>query len=218
MCGSGCPRLLVVLLVLFPPLIALGQTDRSNGTSSFVKPSIASGASAQPALPISPPIIQRQPIPLPRPSPTPPFGLPQLVHAAGTIFSGTVMAISHPASHGAQIETVTITFRVEQAIRGAVPGENLAVTQWMGLWSSGQRYRIGERVLVFLYPRSKLGLTSLVGGGFGRFAVDGQDQVLLTAQHIGAFRKDAALGGKSRVRIGDFAGAVHRASEEESAP
>jgi len=86
---------------------------------------------------------------------------PQLVRAAGTIFSGTVTRIERrAATRGQSVETVSVTFRVENAVRGASPGQNLTITQWIGLWTSGQRYRVGERVLLVLYPKSKLGLTS----------------------------------------------------------
>jgi hypothetical protein len=120
-----------------------------------------------------------------------------------------------PARGGNAVETVAITFRVESAIRGARPGETLTISQWMGLWSSGQRYRMGERVLLFLYPPSKLGLTSCVSAPIGRFAIDPRGRVLLSAQHLSAFRTDPVLGGKSRVRFSDFALAVLRASEQE---
>lgn len=143
-------------------------------------------------------------------------GFPMLVRAAGTIFSGTVTAIArHPATRGQAVETVAITFHVENAIRGATPGEDLTIAQWIGLWSGGQRYRIGERVLLFLYPPSKLGLTSCVAGAIGRFPVDSWGRVLLSAQHLSAFHADAVLGGKSRVVLSDFSLAVRRASETE---
>jgi hypothetical protein len=81
------------------------------------------------------------------------FGFPQLARAAGTIFSGTVTAISRrPANAGQSVETVAVTFHIEQAIRGVTPGEDLTISQWIGLWSGGQRYHLGERVLLFLYP------------------------------------------------------------------
>jgi hypothetical protein len=143
-------------------------------------------------------------------------GFPQFVRASGKIFSGTVTSIERrPATLGQSVETVAVTFHIENAIRGATPGESLTISQWIGLWSSGQRYRVGERVLVFLYPNSKLGLTSCVGGGMGRLAIDPAGRVLLTAQHLAAFRRDPVLGGKSRLRLSDFALAVRRASEEE---
>ena len=144
------------------------------------------------------------------------FGFPQFERAAGMIFSGTVMRIARrPANLGQAVETVAITFHVENAIRGVTPGEELTISQWVGLWTSGQRYRVGERVLLFLYPNSKLGLTSCVGGPLGRFDEDAAGRVWLTAQHLGAFRRDPVLGGKSRVRTSDFALAVRRAGEEE---
>lgn len=143
------------------------------------------------------------------------IGFPQLVQNAGTIFSGTVTRIQRrPATRGQSIETVAVTFHVESAIRGATPGRELTISQWIGLWSSGQCYRVGQRVLLFLYPRSKLGLTSSVAGTMGRFQIDAGGNVLLSAQHLAAFRRNPVLGGKSRVRVSDFALAV-KASEEE---
>jgi len=160
----------------------------------------------------------RTPLP-PFRAPLPPLrvvGFPQFVRAAGTIFSGTVTKIERrPATAGQSVETVAVTFRIENALRGAMPGQDLTITQGIGLWSSGQRYREGEKVLLFLYPVSKLGLTSCVGGTLGRFAVDRSGWVLLTAQHTAAFGRDPVLGGKSRARFGDFALAVRHAGEEE---
>jgi hypothetical protein len=134
-----------------------------------------------------------------------------IARAAGTIFSGTVTAIvRRPATGDQAIETVAITFHVENAIRGATPGDDLTISQWIGLWSGGQRYRVGQRVLLFLYPTSKLGLTSSVGGAMGRFAIDPWGSVLLSPQHVSAFRADPVLGGKSRLRFKDFALAIQR--------
>lgn len=121
----------------------------------------------------------------------------------------------HPATQAQTVETVAITFHVERAIRGASPGTDLTVDQWMGLWSSGQRYRVGERVLLFLYPPSKLGLTSAVGAEIGRFRVDPAGRVMLSAQQLSAFRADPVLAGKSRVAFNDFALAMQRTAEEE---
>lgn len=144
------------------------------------------------------------------------IGLPTIAQAAGTIFSGTVTAIARrPAARGQTVESVAITFHIENAIRGATPGEDLTISQWTGLWSGGQRYRVGERVLLFLYPPSKLGLTSCVAGGMGRFNIDQWGRVLLSAQHLSAFRADPVLGGKSRLPFSDFASAVRRAREEQ---
>jgi len=165
------------------------------------------------------PSIERNPL-LPPAGPARPVSgiirFPAIAHAAGTIFSGTVSGIARrPATRGQAIETVAITFQVEQAIRGATPGDNFTISQWIGLWSSGQRYHVGERVLLFLYPPSKLGLTSCVGASMGRFAIDPAGRILLSTKHLAAFRTDPVLGGKAHVRLSDFALAVRRASEEE---
>lgn len=132
------------------------------------------------------------------------------------IFSGTVTRIERrPANSAQSLATISITFHIDSALRGARLGQNLTISQWIGLWSTGQRYRIGERVFLFLYPPSKLGLTSSVAGPMGRFQVDPGGRVLLSAQHLSAFRTDPVLGGKSRLLLSDFAWAVRHASEEE---
>jgi hypothetical protein len=131
------------------------------------------------------------------------------------IFSGTVKRVAGRPASGSAVETVEVTFHVDNAIRGTTAGEDLTISQWIGLWTSGQRYRVGERVLLFLYPPSKLGLTSSVAGKMGRFNLDPRGRVLLSAHHLSAFRDDPYLGGKPRVRFSDFALAVRRACEEE---
>ncbi len=174
------------------------------------------------AMPLRNPLL-RAPLPEPMPvAPTEPVRTPEIngfssiARAAGMIFSGTVTHVElRPAAGGHSVETVAISFHIENAIRGATPGDNITISQWIGLWSAGQRYRVGERVLLFLYPRSKLGLTSLVAGPLGRFDVDQWNQVSFSVRHLSAFRMDPFLGGKSRLPIRDFASAVRRACEEE---
>jgi hypothetical protein len=147
------------------------------------------------------------------------FAMPQMAHAAGMIFSGTVTAIARAPARNQpstlSVKTVSITFRVDQAIRGTSPGQDLTIRQWIGMWTNGQRYQVGEHVLLFLYPPSKLGLTSCVGGPLGRFSLDFAGQVMLSAQHLAAFRSDPILGGKSHALVSDFAEAVRRASAGE---
>jgi len=207
MFGRSCTSLLAVLVLILAPTFLRGQTGRIDSAPEFAVhrlPEVSQPSASNELrhhLPITPPGT---------------IGFPLIAAAAGTIFSGTVVSIErHAATQGQSVETVAITFHVENAIRGATPGENLTISQWIGLWSGGQRYRVGERVLLFLYPPSKLGLTSCVGGGLGRFTIDPWGRVLLSAQHLSAFRTDPVLGGKSRVRVSDFALAVRRASEEE---
>jgi hypothetical protein len=138
----------------------------------------------------------------------------QLVRSAGMIFSGRVISIGRAASRRDTAST-TVTFQIEHAIRGTSPGQNLTIHEWAGLWTSGERYRVGERVLLFLYAPSKLGLTSPVAGAMGRFALDSQGKVVMSAQHVVALAEDPILGGKTVVSYTDFALAVRRSREEK---
>lgn len=203
--------LFLILFLILPVSPLSSQSERDHSS--------APGLTAQTTRDISrltggtpPPILN--PI-TPRAPQTAAIGFPQLARAAGIIFSGTVTAVArHPATTRQPVETVAITFHVENAVRGVVPGEDLSISQWIGLWSSGQRYRVGERLLLFLYPPSKLGLTSCVGASIGRFAIDPAGRIRLSAQQLSAFRSDPVLGGKSRATFSDFALAVQQAGEE----
>lgn len=211
MYGSGSLCLLALSISILAPVILNSQSDRGDHAPDFALP--LPQRDGQP--PIQPPKVGpfRPGFPI---APPGPVSFPVIARAAGAIFAGTVTAVARrPAASGHSVETVAITFRVENAIRGATPGEYLTISQWIGLWSGGQRYRIGERVLLFLYPPSKLGLTSSIGGGMGRFTIDPLGRVLLSPQHLSAFRADPVLGGKSRAALSDFARAVRRASGEE---
>jgi len=140
----------------------------------------------------------------------------QLVRAAGIIFSGHVTSIGRsPSSPGQAQACTTVTFLVERAMRGASAGHSLTIHEWAGLWSSGERYRVGEHVLLFLYSPSKLGLTSPVAGALGRFAVDSQGRIVLSARHVSSLAADPMLGGKAVISYADFVQAVRRSGKEE---
>jgi hypothetical protein len=228
--GRSCTCLLVIAVLILAPVLMHGQSGSAARDfaspprlpdlppapvpPSAPDPLWPGGPRTPPALPpTSPPVSPpgRSPVRFPGP-----IGFPLIARAASTIFSGTVTAIvPRPATSEQAIETVAITFHVENAIRGATAGDDLKISQWIGLWSGGQRYRVGERVLLFLYPPSKLGLTSSVGGAMGRYTIDPWGRVLLSEQHVSAFRGDPILGGKSRIRFSDFALAVRQARKEE---
>jgi hypothetical protein len=189
---------------------------------------------AAPVAPVMPPLRYLPPVVIPVPPNLPsgnPAGLypgssgsialqqvflPQLVRTAGIIFSGRVTFVGHAAvPQGPIPSSTTVTFQVEQAIRRTSPGQMLTIREWGGLWSNGERYRVGERVLLFLYSPSKLGLTSPVAGAMGRFAVDSQGKIVMDPQHIATFMGDPILGGKTIIPYADFARAVWHASAEE---
>jgi hypothetical protein len=198
--GRTC--LLALLFVIVSWGVLPGQSDRAEPLPDFPIATLRPTEPSQPVRPSPPP-------------PTPRFGLPELAKAAGMIFSGTVTQISRRPAASDAFPTVAITFHVDSAIRGATSGEDQTIKQWIGLWSSGQRYHVGDRALFFLYPPSKLGLTSCVGWPLGRFAMDHSGHVLLSAQQLSSFRQDPVLGGRSRVSFRDFARAVQLASGQE---
>ncbi len=110
------------------------------------------------------------------------------------------------------------TFRVEHAARGARAGQTLEIREWAGLWESGERYRAGEQVLLLLYPRSKLGLTSPVGGALGHLKVNSLGEV--TVQDLQMRDLFPGLAGvnpshnASRVRARDLFRAIQREAAE----
>lgn len=102
----------------------------------------------------------------------------QLSRDSGMIFSGTVLAIRFLHSGDQQsIPTVEVTFHVDLAIAGVHLGQVLTIREWAGAWPQ-HPLRSGQRVLLFLYPRSRLGLTSPVGGTLGQVELSGENSVL----------------------------------------
>ncbi|MGB9204498.1 MAG: hypothetical protein WCB94_11085 [Terriglobales bacterium] len=100
----------------------------------------------------------------------------QLSRRAGMIFAGTVLGSTRPTTIDravpASIPALQLSFRVDRAIAGVKRGQVLTIREWTGA-SSMQRPMIkGQHILIFLYPPSRLGLTSPVGGSLGQVALD----------------------------------------------
>jgi hypothetical protein len=134
---------------------------------------------------------------------------------SGYIFSGTVKAVERlaPRTSGS-VAVMRISFYVDQGLRGTRTGQTLVIREWSGLWQAGERYRPGERVMLFLYPPSKLGLTSAVGGASGRFPVDPAGQVIIEPRKVGLPTR-IDFPGKLRMLPGEFFRALHRTEESE---
>jgi hypothetical protein len=194
---------------------------------------------AQPPAPIGRPTrypVARGTIALPQVI-LPQVVLPQIIRAAGIIFVGRVIFVERAAgrfeetaasSFDQGASSTTVTFQVENAIRGSSTGQNLTIHEWSGLWTRGERYRVGERVLLFLYAPSRLGLTSPVAGLTGRFAINPQGEIVVTAQNAASLAADPLLSGKSSGKISkkmstanstvpyaDFLQAVRQAGREK---
>jgi hypothetical protein len=110
----------------------------------------------------------------------------QLSRRAGMIFAGTVLAAAAPtvttqtpatdrpvpAGVPAATPAVQLTFRVDQAIAGVKQGQILTIHEWAGAGSMHRPMSSGQHILIFLYPLSRLGFTSPVGGSLGQVALD----------------------------------------------
>lgn len=211
--GGNWWRLLAAFLLIFFAALLHGQ-DAGGGRTAAVPanpeflrygPMLPVGGSSPSLLSTGSPIAQDPRVPGPS-------GFTRIEAAAGIIFSGTVTAVSPASAKGGR--ATAITFKVGQAIRGASAGQSLTIHEWAGLWSSGERYRVGEHVFLFLYSPSRLGLTSPVAGGAGRFVVDFRGKVLFSPQHVRIFANDPILGGKIAASYDDFARAVQRVGLE----
>jgi len=131
-----------------------------------------------------------------------------VTQSAGFAFAGTVKAVEHIAAAGSnRIATTRVTFHVDTAIRGVRTGQTLVINEWAALWSSGERYRPGERVCLFLYPPSKLGLTSPVRGPAGRFRIRGPGRIVVPPGQRPILPPPVRtrLDGNGEIPIEDFA-------------
>lgn len=140
--------------------------------------------------------------------------LRQLTSRAGYIFVGRVKSVQYIPATSGHVATMKIRFQVEQGLRGVRSGSVLTIRQWAGLWDAGERYRTGERLLLFLYRPSKLGLTSPVGGFRGRFALDRNGQVLLGMERAMLWRDSLQHLKRDRIPLRSFARSL-RGFEEE---
>lgn len=142
---------------------------------------------------------------------------PPVTQSSGYIFAGTVKSVSRVAPEGNGVATVQIVFHVDRGMRGIRTGQILAIREWAGLWQSGERYRLGERVLLFLYPPSKLGLTSPVRGPLGRFGIGTDGQIPVDPGRIGLRTPHAGVGdplqGRTRVTPLEFVRFLRLAEE-----
>lgn len=232
MAGSGW-RLLAAFLLIFVTAMLLRGQDGTAARSAALTPVLA----APPDVPLTEPVRLPEPISAPQrypigrypagryPARAGAITLPQISRAAGIIFTGRVVFVGRAegqvaSSFRTNAASTTVTFQVEHAIRGASTGQNLTIHEWAGLWTTGERYRVGERVLLFLYAPSKLGFTSPVAGSMGRFAIDAQGEVVMNAQSIAALAADPLLGGKNLrgknvVPYANFIAALRRGAGQE---
>jgi hypothetical protein len=84
---------------------------------------------------------------------------------AGVIFIGQVLFVRRANQGGVSSGIMEIQFRVDSAVRGCTAGTPYVLREWGGLWAAdAYRYRVGQRLLMFLYAPGPSGLTSPVEG------------------------------------------------------
>lgn len=111
----------------------------------------------------------------------------QMSRRAGLIFVGTVLSSDQPNPSADQLTpipatippappTIQLSFNVERAIAGVETGQVLTIHEWAGASSMHRAMKPGQHFLLFLYPPSRLGFTSPVGGESGEVLLDGLGQ------------------------------------------
>lgn len=129
----------------------------------------------------------------------------QISRRAGMIFAGTVLSTASQGeatqATGAApgpIPTIQLTFRVDEAIAGVEPGQTVTILEWAGAWNMQHPMTQGEHILMFLYPPSRLGLTSPVGGSRGQIALDQTGESLSRAVfETASFEPASAIASRS---------------------
>ena len=124
---------------------------------------------------------------------------------AGTVLTtgaqtGTSQIMATDRIDPGTVPAVQLSFRVDEAIAGVERGQVLTIHEWAGAWSMHRSMSKGQRFLIFLYPPSRLGLTSPVGGSLGQVALDPSGQTVskdvqkLDVQKLDVQKLDAQNG------------------------
>jgi hypothetical protein len=143
--------------------------------------------------------------------------LQRVTQKAALIFTGTVISIAPVRASGSdETSTVGITFQIEQSLRGLRAGQRYTIREWASLWTSGPRYRLGQRMMLFLYSPSRAGLTSPVEGRLGRYDVDRSGQVAIPPTRLPTpiMLPRPIAAGPQHVPIRTFSRAIRQVMEE----
>jgi hypothetical protein len=108
--------------------------------------------------------------------------LSEMVAASGTVVTGRVVGVRegrHP--NYTNIVVTFVTVEVSEMLKGAA--KNITRHEFMQFGGTGltriqdmPSYRVGEDIMLFLYPESEQGFTSPVGGGQGKFQINQDTQ------------------------------------------
>jgi hypothetical protein len=122
----------------------------------------------------------------------------QMARRAGVIFIGTLLADDHVPVAADQLlpssatilplPTIHLNFHVERAIAGVETGQILTIHEWVGAPSAHRPMNAGQHVLLLLYPPSRLGFTSPVGGALGEVLLDAAGKNVVESNATARFR------------------------------
>jgi len=97
-----------------------------------------------------------------------PMNLDQLTQFSGKIVHGKVVEIREETHETLRIPVSVISVQTEECFKGDASGQvQFRQVKGIGL----PVYRQGDEIVIFLYPESKAGVTSPVGGDQGLFKV-----------------------------------------------
>lgn len=121
-------------------------------------------------------------------------GWKKMARTAGMVFSGTVVWVEASSAEDQAVPTIELKVRVDRAIAGVKAGQVLTIREWAGAWSMHRPMHAGEHVLLLLYPRSRLGFTSPVGGALGQIALDASGtRVVQRTENVSVLQLERAI-------------------------
>lgn len=101
-----------------------------------------------------------------------PLNLDALAETADRVFVGTCIGIKDIKKDKlAKVHVVKYTFQISEGIKGVDGKTEINFKQWKATTREAG-YKIGEKYVLFLYPNSRLGLTSPVGFLQGQFNIN----------------------------------------------
>jgi hypothetical protein len=116
---------------------------------------------------------------------------------------------SNSGNNSAGSATIQLSFNVERAIAGVETGQVLTIHEWAGASSMHRAMKPGQHFLLFLYPPSRLGFTSPVGGESGEVLLDGLGQNVSDPKLAPTFKALAAPDPPAPIPSrGDVSGTV----------
>ena len=133
----------------------------------------------------------------------------KLCRDSGLIFSGTVLEVrSARSGEPEKIPIVRIRLRVDHPIVGVRSRGTFVIREWAGAWSEHPMHP-GQRVLLLLYPQSRLGLTSPVGGSLGQVSLTDENTIVQRVvvpdrQNAAQLQRSPGNDPRSRIALGQL--------------